>query len=125
MEGEKRIMEKSKGNDRSERSIVKSITAWLRSNGHYVRKNHGNMYGHAGRPDLEVVCNGRFLAIEVKRPGGKMTPRQEAERDAILAAGGLFVLAHSVNDISEIAASLRWGTRLHADRDCSHLFSVG
>jgi len=42
---------------------------------------------------------GRFLAIECKRPKGKLTLDQQAFRDAVKANGGLWILAHSVADV--------------------------
>ena len=41
---------------------------------------------------------GRFLAVEVKQPGGKPTKEQEAFLAAVNAAGGLGILARSVEE---------------------------
>jgi hypothetical protein len=43
--------------------------------------------------------NGRFLAIEVKRPGGKPTQEQQNFIDAVNRAGGLAFVAFSVDDV--------------------------
>jgi hypothetical protein len=48
--------------------------------------------------------SGRLLAVEVKRPGGKLTPAQAAFIDHVRAAGGLGVVVRSVDDL---AAALR------------------
>jgi hypothetical protein len=42
---------------------------------------------------------GRFLAIEVKRPGGKATQEQQQFIDTINAAGGLAFVAHSIEEV--------------------------
>lgn len=42
---------------------------------------------------------GRFLAIEVKRPGGKATPEHQQFLDTITKAGGLAFLADSVDEV--------------------------
>ena len=44
-----------------------------------------------GAPGLDFYCciNGRFVAIETKAPGGKLTARQEQTKAAIEAAGGV------------------------------------
>ena len=42
---------------------------------------------------------GRFLAIEVKRPGNKGTPEQQQFIDIINQAGGLAFVARSVEEV--------------------------
>jgi hypothetical protein len=44
---------------------------------------------------------GRFLAIEVKRPGGKPTPEQLQFIDTINQAGGLAFVAHSIEEVEK------------------------
>lgn len=44
---------------------------------------------------------GRYLAIEVKRPGGKPTLEQSQFIDTINQAGGLAFVAHSVEEVQE------------------------
>lgn len=47
----------------------------------------------------------RFIACEVKRPGGKPTPEQFAFLDAVRRAGGLAVVAHSEQELINALAS--------------------
>jgi hypothetical protein len=42
---------------------------------------------------------GRFLAIEVKRPGNKASPEQQQFIDTINEAGGLAFVARSVEEV--------------------------
>ena len=42
---------------------------------------------------------GRFLAIEVKRPGNKPTAEQQQFIDIINDAGGLAFVAHSIEEV--------------------------
>jgi hypothetical protein len=42
---------------------------------------------------------GRFLAIEVKRPGGKVSPHQEQFIERVNRIGGLGFVAYSVEDV--------------------------
>ena len=59
-------------------------------------------FGIVGAGDIiGVLPGGRFLSIEVKRPKGKAAPAQEQFRDAINAAGGLAIIARSVEDVAE------------------------
>lgn len=72
----------------SERQISREIVTFLRSIGFAVwsteqgwRKERGGTRTTAGYPDLIVIGHGRLLFVEVKRPGGKLRPAQEAFRD--------------------------------------------
>jgi hypothetical protein len=48
-----------------------------------------------------IPKTGRFLAIEVKRPGNKPTAEQQQFIDTINAAGGLAFVARSVEEVDE------------------------
>jgi len=63
----------------------------------YAWKTHGNQYS-AGIPDIIACVNGRFVAFEVKRPGGKPTPLQEATIRKIERAGGVARVVHSAEE---------------------------
>ena len=54
-----------------------------------------------GTPDLLGVWNGRALAIEVKNAKGKQRPEQIAFQKAWEARGGLYILARSVDDVTQ------------------------
>ena len=41
-----------------------------------VRKLHGDRYSVAGDPDVYGVLGGRHLCLEVKAPGGSLSPLQ-------------------------------------------------
>lgn len=49
---------------------------------------------------LGMLVGGRFLAIEVKRPGEKLTEDQEAFLKAVNMGGGLGIAAWSVDDVA-------------------------
>lgn len=44
---------------------------------------------------------GQFWAIEVKAAKGKLSPAQESFRDAVIANGGKYTLARSVEDVEK------------------------
>jgi hypothetical protein len=46
----------------------------------------------------------RFLSVEVKTPTGRLSPEQETWRAAVLKAGGIAVVARSVDDIKFLIA---------------------
>lgn len=52
-----------------------------------------------GAPDLFVVHDGRFLAIELKAGTGKLSEAQERTCDAIVGAGGGYTVARSVDAV--------------------------
>lgn len=63
-----------------------------------VRKLHGSIFATAGDPDLYGSYKGRAFAIEVKRPGEKATPLQEARLRDWAAAGAITGTVHSAGE---------------------------
>ena len=70
-----------------------------------LRDRHGRMvsFGLAvGSADLIGWCQtgalAVFLAVEVKKPGGRTTPAQRQFLDTVTRMGGLGILAYSVRD---------------------------
>lgn len=55
------------------------------------------------------ACSARFLAIEVKRPGQYPTAQQQAFLDSVKAAGGIAIVARSVDDVARTLAAPRGG----------------
>lgn len=58
-----------------------------------------------GTPDILAVISGRFVAIEVKRPGGKPSKLQLVQLKRIEAAGGIAMVAESVDEVIAYLAS--------------------
>lgn len=65
------------------------------------------MYQKAGVPDIIACLNGRFVGIEVKRPGGVISPLQQYNIDEIHKSGGVAFVAYSVEDVREQLHALR------------------
>lgn len=53
---------------------------------------------------------GRFLAIEVKSPTGKLTKEQLAFLKAVIASGGVGIVARSVKDVTDVLRGELWAT---------------
>ena len=53
---------------------------------------------HSGFADLIIICDGRVLLLELKSLKGKLSPAQEAFRDAILAQGFGWAMVRSLDD---------------------------
>lgn len=81
----------------TEKSIETAIRKALEKRGCLVRKRHGGGYGTlAGEPDLYGCYTGLAFVIEVKRPGGKLTPLQERRLKEWRDAGAATYVAYSV-----------------------------
>ena len=91
----------------SESAIQRRIILALREAGTYVVKVQ---VADAGTPDLLVCHGGRFIAMEVKKPGQYPTAIQRHRIAQIQAAGGVATVVRSVEDA---LASLK----RHADDD--------
>jgi len=56
-------------------------------------------YGLApGSADLIGICGGRFIAIEVKTPTGRVSPDQATWLECVRRAGGFAAVVRSVED---------------------------
>ncbi len=59
-----------------------------------------------GSSDLiGIAPDGRFLAVEVKRPGKQPTPEQRAFIAFVRSFGGIAGVCHSVDEFIELMAS--------------------
>lgn len=82
------------------------IVHWRQNSGAFVvpaGAGSRRRYVRAGMPGVSDIIgllpNGRFLAIEVKRPGEQPTELQQAFLSAVNHSGGLAFVARSVNDV--------------------------
>ena len=56
--------------------------------------------GFAGQSDiLGMLTDGRFLAVECKRPGGQLTAGQHAFLSRVIRHGGVGFMAQGVDDV--------------------------
>jgi len=65
-------------------------------------KVHGGPFQRAGVPDIVACVSGRFVALEVKRPGNRSTARQLSCQRAIDKAGGIVAEVTSVEEVLEL-----------------------
>ena len=85
----------------SEKQIENQIKSYLDSIGAWHIKTHGNMFSKAGTPDLIACINKKFVAIEVKQPGGVVSALQAAHIELIRKAGGIAFVAYSLEETKE------------------------
>lgn len=85
-----------------ERDITTRILKTLRAGGAFAEKNHGNAYTRIGTPDIYACYQGRFIAIEVKRPGEHPTPAQVAFLNELTLAGAVTAVMTSHEQVYEM-----------------------
>jgi hypothetical protein len=86
----------------SEKSRIDAIRRYLKSIGAKTHKTHGGPCGHAGAPDILGAYAGRPLALEVKKPGGRLTRLQIKELAEWEKAGAISGQVESVQDVKNL-----------------------
>ena len=82
--------------------IQRQIIKHLRSMGAWVFNVHGSPFQQVGTPDLLVAYQGRFYAMEVKRPGGVLTPVQAKVIEEIKSSGSVAGRVESVEEAMKL-----------------------
>lgn len=80
-----------------EQDIQRGIIKYLISIGAYVVKIV--VANRAGVPDIICCVDGRLVGIEVKKKGGVVSALQKYHIKQINDAGGLALVAYSVDDV--------------------------
>lgn len=84
----------------TEQQLGKKIQVYLKSRGAYVIKTIAT--NRAGVPDIIACYGGKYIAIEVKLPKGVVSRLQDAHLQQIKEAGGVAIVARSVEDVEEL-----------------------
>lgn len=104
-----------------EKDIQRAICEWLQLKGYFFwrmnnipvfgRNNAGQKtfrslpkYTPKGLPDLICINKGRFIAIEVKRPGAKLRPEQAKFCIDVMKNDGFYEVVRSIEDLENIEA---------------------
>ena len=82
--------------------IQRQIIKHLRGMGAWVFNVHGSPYQQVGTPDLLVGYKGRFYAMEVKRPGGVLSPVQVKVIEEIRASGCVASRVESIEEAERL-----------------------
>ena len=77
-----------------EKNFENRLKKWLKENGAWYCKYHGDAYSTAGVPDLLVCMRGKFAGVEVKAEDGEPTELQLWTIDRIREAGGKAVVLY-------------------------------
>ena len=132
----------NRGGFPSETLLVKACLSLLRAKGIFAWRNNTGAtkigtrfirFGTVGASDiLGVLPDGRFLAVECKRPGNVVTAAQHAFQDSIQEANGVALVCFSVGELESalkrILAKNRIRCRIHevpagkgCPPDCGHV----
>ena len=82
----------------TEQDVQSAISKYLTKLGAYVVITI--VTSRSGTPDLILSLNGKFIGIEVKLPGEKPRPLQEAHLHLINQSGGIAFAATSVAEVT-------------------------
>ena len=86
----------------SEKHIQTQILTWLRKlPACKPIKITGGMFMEAGISDIIACVNGRYVAIEVKKPGGVVSALQTRFIESVERAGGIGFVAYSLDEVKE------------------------
>lgn len=79
--------------------IVEGLVLWRNNCGYWHDGKRGIRYGLAeGSSDLVGICDGRFFALEVKRPGEKPTEDQRKWMNVVRMHGGFATVVTSAEE---------------------------
>lgn len=81
------------------KATIRTTLDFLRYHGAWIMKVAGGLGQRPGVPDILFCLCGRFGAVEVKTGRGALTLNQRKEREWIERAGGIYILAATVDDV--------------------------
>lgn len=85
-----------------ERDVERALIKRVKQAGGEVRKLA--WIGRRGAPDRLVMLPGRYLFVELKAPGGRVSRLQDLEHRRLRAAGFDVRIVWKVEDIDEVLA---------------------
>ena len=85
-----------------EADIQTQIVKWCRTNGIWVVKYPGGIFGTTGTPDLILCVKGRFVALEVKKSGKPPKKIQEYRQNEIRKTGGISEIVVSLEEAVKV-----------------------
>ena len=87
--------------------LKKRIFVWRNNSGVTVIQHRFIRFGAKGAPDIiGMLPSGRFLGIEVKKPGGAVRPEQREFLDQINKNNGLAFIAYNLQDVKSALSGL-------------------
>ena len=94
-----------------EKTVENKIKEYLFTRGIYHFKVHGSKFMTPGIADIISCVNGHFVAIEVKRPGGRESEQQKVHRHNVIKSNGISIVADCVEDVMAVVEPLLEGEK--------------
>lgn len=89
---------------------AKGVYCWRNNNGALwdpkLRIYRNNPLMKPGIADIIAVHNGRHIEIECKTAVGRQSPAQKIHQKRIEQAGGIYILARSIEDVDKVLACI-------------------
>lgn len=85
-----------------EAQIKRDIKRYLESVGAFWSAVKGGAHSKTGDPDLIACHQGRYYGIEAKTDIGRQSEWQKLRQAEIEKAGGVYILARSVEDVKKV-----------------------
>ena len=86
-----------------ERKIQEEIVNWVKKQtGCWICKYQAGPYSQTGVPDLLLCVHGMFVALEVKRKGGRTKAIQREVMKNMTSAGAVCEVVHSLSEAKEV-----------------------
>lgn len=110
MENKKEPLEKEIQNSICEYLEARKFMFWRSNNVPVFAKNNGGKYQYRslpkytprGLPDIMVIVDGKFIAIEVKRKGAKLRPEQAMFGMKLQQHNAIYIVANCIEDLLNI-----------------------
>lgn len=85
-----------------EAALKTKLREYLTARGAFWSTVQGGAFAKPGDPDIVVCYKGRYVAVEAKAPKGRQSSIQRIRQKQIEDAGGIYVLARTIEDVSEV-----------------------
>lgn len=107
-----------------EKQIENKIKAELERRGAYFFKHAAGAKNKKGIPDVQCIYAGYGVVIEVKAPGGHVTPRQKEQIKKAADNGGVAIISSDVDFVIQVLDMLEHGVYI-SDESCTPFVNCG
>ena len=83
---------------KKEKEVCAELRAYWKYNGFFVIRNQQGIGSKKGLADYTIVRDGMVVFVEAKATKGKQSPFQKQFQEELEKAGGLYILAYSLED---------------------------
>lgn len=106
----KKKLENEIQNDIFDLLITLNVFFWRSNNIPVFGRNNAGKYQYRslprhtpkGLPDITIIHKGKYIAVEVKREGAKLSPEQVNFGTNVVKNGGAYIVAHSAYECEKL-----------------------